>query len=221
MDILDKGYPDEDHVLVFDNTTTHLKREEDALSAMKMPKFTLKLGNNWGVTVNEFDEDCNLVHGTDGKVLKTQIRMVNAKFADGTTQSLYWPDGHERAGVFKGMVAVLEERGFANMHKLKAQCKGFKCESGTTHCCCHCILYNQPDFVDVPSKLETFCNRHQYCVIFLPKFHCELNFIKQCWGFAKRLYRQYPTSSKEADLENNVLTALASVPLAVMRRCVV
>jgi hypothetical protein len=221
MDILDKGYPDEDHVLVFDNATTHLKREEDALSATKMPKFTLKLGTNWGVTVSEFDEDRNLVHGTDGKVLKTQIRMVNAKFADGTIQSLYWPDGHERAGAFKGMAAILQERGFANMHKLKAQCKDFKCERDATHCCCRHILYNQPDFVDVPSKLKTFCKCRQYHVIFLPKFHCELNFIEQCWGFARQLYHQYPASSKEADLENNVLTALASVPLAVMRRCIV
>jgi len=58
--------------------------------------------------VNELDEDCNLVHGTNGKVLKTQVRMVNVKFTDGTTQSLYWPDGHERTGVFKGMAAILE-----------------------------------------------------------------------------------------------------------------
>jgi hypothetical protein len=59
MVILKKGYPDKEHVLVFDNTTTHLKREEDALSATKIPKFTPKLG------------------------------MTNVKFTDGTTQSLY------------------------------------------------------------------------------------------------------------------------------------
>ncbi|KAG1891993.1 hypothetical protein F4604DRAFT_2865 [Suillus subluteus] len=51
-------------------------------------------------------------------------------------------------------------------------------------------------------------------------FHCELNFIEQCWGYAKRIYRQYPTSSKEVDLERNVLSALESVPLDSMRRCV-
>jgi hypothetical protein len=84
MDILDKGYPDEDHILIFNNATTHLKQEEDALSVRMMPKFTPKFGWNWGVEVAKLDEDCNTVHGMDGKVLKTQIRMTNAKFADGT-----------------------------------------------------------------------------------------------------------------------------------------
>ena len=120
MDIIDKGYPDEDHILVFDNATTHLKQEEDALLATKMPKFTPKLGNNWSVEVVELDEDCNIVHGTNGKVLKTQIRMTSAKFSNGTTQFLYLPDSHECAGVSKGMASILEEQGFKNMFKLKA-----------------------------------------------------------------------------------------------------
>ncbi len=38
MDILEKHFPKEDHVLVFDNATTHLKRADDTLSAQKMPK---------------------------------------------------------------------------------------------------------------------------------------------------------------------------------------
>jgi hypothetical protein len=219
MDILEKGYPDKEHVLVFDNATTHLKQEEDALLAMKMPKFTPKLGKNWGVEVVELDEDCNIVHGADGKVLRTQIRMTNAKFADGTTQSLYWPDGHERVGIYKGMLSILKERGFTDMFKLKVQCKDFKCASDATCCCCRRILYTQTDFVDVPSKLETFCKCCGYRVIFLLKFHCEMNFIEQCWGFVKRLYHPYPASLKEIDLEHNVLTALESVPIIIMRQC--
>jgi len=216
MKILDKDYSDEDHVLVFDNTTTHLKREEDALSVTKMPKFTPADGKNWGVEVYQLDEDCEVVHGTDGKVLKMQVNMVNAKFTDGRPQSLYWPEGHARVGVFKGMAAILVESGFANAPKLQAQCQKFKCKGDATNCCCHRILYNQPDFVNVPSKLEKLCKPHGYQVLFLPKFHCELNFIEQCWGFSKRLYRQYPASSKEANLEHNVLMALDSVPLMVM-----
>jgi hypothetical protein len=37
MDILSKHFPDEEHILVFNNTTTHLKLADDALSAIKMP----------------------------------------------------------------------------------------------------------------------------------------------------------------------------------------
>jgi hypothetical protein len=220
MNILDKDYANEEHVLVFDNATTHLKREEDALSATKMPKFTPAIGKNWGVEVDELDEDCNVVHGTNGKVLKMRVNMVNAKYADGCPQSLYWPEDHARVGVFKGMAAILQERGFANALTLRAQCKDFKCTDNTVNCCCRRILYNQPDFVNVPSKLERMCKPRGYQVMFLPKFHCELNFIEQCWGYSKRLYRQYPASSKEADLERNVLMALDSVPLVVMRRSV-
>ncbi|KIK79666.1 hypothetical protein PAXRUDRAFT_160754 [Paxillus rubicundulus Ve08.2h10] len=36
-------------------------------------------------------------------------------------------------------------------------------------------------------------------------------------GHAKRLYRQFRASSKEADLESNVLAMLDSVPLITMR----
>jgi len=35
MDILETHYPDEKHVLIFDNATAHLKRAEDALSVQK------------------------------------------------------------------------------------------------------------------------------------------------------------------------------------------
>jgi hypothetical protein len=167
--------------------------------------------------VNEMDEDGNLVHGTNGKVLKVRVNMGDAKFADGSPQKLYFPAGHERAGIFKGMAVLLQERGF-DTSKLRAQCKDFKCTKDTTRCCCRRILYTQPDFVNVLSILERVCKQRGYRVLFLPKFHCELNFIEQCWGYSKRLYRQYPVSSKEADLEVNVLSALDSVPINVMRR---
>jgi len=68
----------------------------------------------------------------------------------------------------------------------------------------------------VPSILEKHCRQQGFHVLFLPKFHCKLNFIEQCWGFAKRLYRQFPPSSKEVDLECNLVTALDSVPLEIM-----
>ena len=70
------------------------------------------------------------------------------------------------------------------------------------------MLYNETDFSEVESLLETTCKARGFQILFLPKFHCELNFIEQCWGYSKRIYGQYPISSKEDDLEHNVLKVL-------------
>jgi hypothetical protein len=42
--------------------------------------------------------------------------------------------------------------------------------------------------------------------------------IEQCWGYAKRVYREQPVSSAIEDLERNTLDALKAVPLDSMRR---
>jgi len=123
-------------------------------------------------------------------------------------------------GTFKGTTKLLQECGLTEEAKLKGSCRNFKCTMGTTHCCQKRVLYNQPDFTDQLSTIEIACKARGFEAIFLPKFHCELNFIEQCWGYAKRVYCQYPPSSKEEDLERNVLSALKSVPVEIMRKCV-
>jgi hypothetical protein len=45
INILEEHYSDKNHVLVFDNATTHLKRVDDALSAQKMSKNSPRHGN--------------------------------------------------------------------------------------------------------------------------------------------------------------------------------
>ena len=47
MAILEKHYPNEDHVFIFDNAPTHMKQPEDSLSAQNMPKGC----REWGVDV--------------------------------------------------------------------------------------------------------------------------------------------------------------------------
>ena len=218
MDILEKYYPEHKHIFVFDNAPTHLKRAADALSARKIPKGTSAADKNWGVEVARTASDGSLVYDATGKVEKVKIKMGNAKLPDGTLQPLYFPDGHIHAGLFKGMAVILQERGLHEESRLRAECTKFKCPPGETRCCCQWVLFNQPDFVAVESLLEVECQSRSFQVLFLPKFHCELNFIEQCWGYAKRIYRQFPASSREADLENNVVAALNSVPLTSMRR---
>ena len=145
--------------------------------------------------------------------------MGDATLTDGTKQSLYFLWGHVKEGLFKGMQVILQERGLMTESNLLAQCPDFKCPNkGTRNCCCRQTLYNQPDFMEVESMLETYCRSHGVDVIFLPKFHCNLNFIEQCWGYAKRIYQHYPASSKEADLERNLLASLEAVPLQSMQK---
>ena len=223
MDILEQDRPHEHHVFVFDNATTHTKRADDALSARRMPKNVPPESSNFFVQRNKVGPDGKTIYGPNRKPLKESVKMGNGKLADGTAQGFYFPDGHIRAATFKGMAIILEERGYTGCIGPKgkrAECPKFKCKPGATDCCCRRILYNEPDFVNVPSLLEIECNSRGFQVLFLPKFHCELNFIEQCWGFAKRTYRKYPESSKEADLEKNVIDALASVPIESMRRCI-
>ncbi|KZP06115.1 hypothetical protein FIBSPDRAFT_914755 [Athelia psychrophila] len=219
MDILEQFYPDEDHVLVFDNATTHHKHADGALSARHMPKKPLtSLETNWLVRVKVRDENGCEVVKPNGKLVTTEVLMEDGWFADGSRQSLYFEPGHPQAGLFKGMSMILQERGLVKESQLHVECKNFKCPQDATSCCCRCALYTQADFVNVKSLLEIECEARGFTVIFLPKFHYELNFIEQVWGYTKRIYRQYPGSSREADLERNLIMALDSVPLESMRK---
>lgn len=147
------------------------------------------------------------------------------KDAEGLTverrQSLYFPVDPQHPdlpGRFKGMAEILRERGFHLEAELRAECEGFHCPPSATRCCCRRFLYNQPDFLAERSILEDTCSARGFRVLFLPKFHCELNFIEQVWGAAKRTYRMYPASSSEDDLVRNVHAALDAVPLEQMRQ---
>ena len=92
-----------------------------------------------------------------------------------------------------------------------------QCPSSTHQLYCHWILFNEPDFKNVDSILEADAKAWGFQILFLLKFHCELNFIEQCWGHAKRRYWTFLASSKESDLEKNVIQALDEVPLISMR----
>ena len=81
-----------------------------------------------------------------------------------------------------------------------------------------CLLSQQDDFTNQPSMLEDVITKAGHACLFLPKFHCELNPIEQVWGAAKRVYREFPMSSTEADLRQNLLASLNSVKLLSIRR---
>src|SRR5260370_37722890 len=120
-----------------------------------MPKGTPKPGKNWGVEVSRCDPlTGKIMYHPDGSIEKTKILMQDGHFENGEPHPLYFPINHPNEdlwGVFKGIAVILEERGFGEISKVRAECKGFKCKPGETRCCCHRILYNQPDFADAES----------------------------------------------------------------------
>ena len=218
MDILQSHFPDDRYILVYDNARTHLKRAPDALSARYMVRNTPKPGKNWLVEAPELNDQGRQVFASDGTKLKRRVRMTPGTLQNGELQDLYFPEGHPRAGIFKGMSVILQERGFFKEVELKRECPGFKCSPDRIDCCMRRFLYNQPDFIAVETLLETHCKKRGFEVLFLPKFHPELSPIKPCWGSAKRTYRDLPLSRSEAELENNVLFSLKSVSLEQIRR---
>jgi hypothetical protein len=82
-------------------------------------------------------------------------------------------------GKQKGLLTVLLERGFpqAELSKLKAKCKPV-CPIESQKCCLARLLSQQDDFKNQPSQLETLIRGLGHEIIFLPKFHCELNPIE-------------------------------------------
>ena len=130
MDILEKKFPGDQHVFVYDNARTHLKRPADALSARQMVLKVPGPGENWLIEVPELDNSGRQVYASDGTKLKKKVQMATGTLPGGEPQPLYFPDGHPRAGVFKGMAVILQERGFHKEAKLKRECPGFKYLSG-------------------------------------------------------------------------------------------
>ena len=103
-------------------------------------------------------------------------------------------------GRHKGLMVILSERKLYPAAGLKGAC-----ESGVKHkdsgdCCCLKMLSMQPDFMEECSALQHLCEslvtyaemvQHRHLCIFLPKFHCELNWIERLWGAVKQYMRAH------------------------------
>lgn len=203
--IVNEAYPEYTHVFVYDNAPSHTKRPEDAISARNMPKNPTEM----------FPRPYETKAGK--KIVPP--RMEPGKLPNGRPQSFYFPDDHqEYPGYFKGMAKILEERELGHIAKKLAQCRDFKCEEGRTDCCCRRALFCQPDFEARDSSIEEAARKLGSQVVFLPKYHCELNPIEQCWGYAKRKYRDMPATNKESVMKKYVIDAVDSVPLLSIRK---
>ena len=176
MDIVQKHYPNDQHIFVYDNATTHTKQPATAPTATKMTKNpSKKFGADVTVTI-----DGKIQYTANGKPQKRTVQMGPGILPNGQPHYFYDTPSTTVLGTFKGMTKLLQEHGLTEEAKLNGSCKNFKCMTGATHCCQKRMLYNQPDFTDQLSAIEIACKARGFEAIFLPKFHCELNFIKQC-----------------------------------------
>ena len=84
----------------------------------------------------------------------------------------------------KGIKAVLTEQGLWQSN-LRGKC-GSRCDPDSSACCNKHILELQPDFQEQRSLIQKVIKQAGHQCIFLPKFHCELNFIEYFWGQVKK-----------------------------------
>ena len=173
-----------------------------------------------------YSEDALVVSRMNMNTGGKQPNMRNGWFIkDGVQvpQEMNFPPSHAtHPGQLKGMKQILLERGLY-WTGLVMQCKkkkdgsGGKCKSDATSCCAKRILELQPDFKEQKSLVQEVIEECGHICIFLPKFHCELNFIEFFWGAVKKYLRKHCDYTFKT-LQENMPMALASVSLQTIRK---
>jgi hypothetical protein len=166
-----------------------------------------------------YSEDALLVSRMNVKPGGKQAHMRNGWYWSGgqkIIQPMIFASGHHRyANEPKGIKAVLTERGLYQP-QLRGKCEN-KCSVDATNCCNKRILELQEDFCEQRSLVQEVIEAAGHLCLFLPKFHCELNYIEFFWGMVKKYLRDHCDYTFNT-LKENMPKALASVPLQTIRR---
>ena len=126
---------------------------------------------------------------------------------------VFGPEHTEHPNAAKGMKAILVERGLWK-NKLQMKCPN-SCDCNATDCCATRILKGQPDFMEQKSLVEEVITAAGRLCIFLPKFHCELNFIEYFWGTVKKYLHEHCNYTFKT-LKKNLPKAMASVEIGTI-----
>jgi transposase len=134
-----------------------------------------------------------------------------------TTQPMVFLPSHpEFPNMPKGAKVVLHERGLWRAG-LNLRCGKGGCNNDWTDCCAKQILDHQPDFQAQKSLVQETIEGTGHTCVFLPKYHCEINFIEYFWGVVKH-YLQEHCDYSFTTLKLNMPKALASVPVELIRK---
>src|SRR5882762_1585260 len=116
----------------------------------------------------------------------------------------------------KGIKQVLTEWGLWRQGLL-LDCKKPKiCSVDLIDCYARRLLSQQSDFLEQKSSVQEVIEAAGHLCIFLPKFHCELNFIEFFWGAVKKYLHENCDYTFET-LRQNLPKALSSVKLKTIR----
>lgn len=138
----------------------------------------------------------------------------------GERQSFYFPNDHlNYLGWFKGMEQIIHKCGLWPKCGLPVECTGSKHPEGPASCCCHHILYTQPDFILQKPRIQEYIKSHGHLCDFYPKYHCKLNFIEQYWGAAKFQFHVAGHARTLEEMEWKMLGCLDDIPLDQIWRC--
>jgi hypothetical protein len=98
------------------------------------------------------------------------------------------------------------------------ECKKPKqCSVDSIDCCARRLLSQQPDFLEQKSSVQEVIEAAGHLCIFLPKFHCELNFIEFFWGAVKNYLQEHCDYTFDT-LKTNLPKALDSVELKTIQK---
>ena len=164
------------------------------------------------------------------KWLLGPTKFVHKITGEECVQCMQCPDGHALGGQQKGTVSVLRERGEATTdssgRELNHQfclCKTmgnlYDFSRSDTGCCLMRKVALLPDFRAEKPRIFQTCEKHGGICIFLPAFHCELNFIERVWADVKRWIRKYHSDDKSLKMQQKMEHAIDRLPLATCRRC--
>ena len=92
-----------------------------------------------------------------------------------------------------------------------------KCSVGLANCCAKRLLEVQPDFQEQRSLVQEVIEAASHLCIFLPKFHCKINFIKYFWGVVKKYLCDH-CDYTFTTLQQNLPKALESVAVETIRK---